>query len=380
MKARVLLLSAVVLSVLLIVPTWAQNEGGGGGVKPSNTSDTTYRRKFPTPAKRTVPKRIAARKTAAEYESEGDRLYDQKDYDSALLAYQAAAKLKPTYRSMYRIGWLQNDFGQYSAALAALDRAIAIDSTQSGAYTEKGYAHRRLNQFPQAIAAFQRSISLYPEGYVAPYELGSIYSEQKNYSEAERYLLQSIRNNSENANAYEELGVVQRRQGRDNEAIRSFNRAISLDPQASGAYMGLGDVYFYNKEDYASANDAYLKGLELDPDNRVAAYNVGYGFNDMSRFTDAIPWLQKAIKLKADYVEARAELGFAQLKLKRFPAALTTLRTAVSMNNNFDTSHYYLGQVYVLTGDRQGAMNEYRELQRLHSTYAGRLMDMINKM
>src|SRR4051794_30797476 len=90
----------------------AQNEGGGGGGrKPSSTSDSSYRRKFPTPVKRTVPKRIAPKKTAAEYEAEGDSYYDQKDYDSALVAYQSAVKLKPTYNALYRIGWLQNDFG-----------------------------------------------------------------------------------------------------------------------------------------------------------------------------------------------------------------------------------------------------------------------------
>jgi len=379
MKAWLIAIFALIVPIGITHTAFAQAEGGGGG-GPKSTNDTTVKRKVKPPVKRTAPKRIAPMKTAAQYEAEGDRLYNANDYDSALVAYQSAVKLKPTYNSVYRIGWLYNDFGQYAEALPWLNRAISMDSSQSRAYTEKGYAHRHLNQIDQAVAAFKRALDLNSDEYVAPYELGTIYNERKDYSQAEQYLLQAIRNKDDYADAYEELGSVQRRQGRYNEAIRSYNKAIQLDSQDSGSYMGLGDVYFYGTQEYGKSIDPYLKGLALDADNYVAAYNVGYSLNDTSQFTDAIPWLQKAIKLKPDYVEARAELGFAQLKLRRYPAAATTLRAALQMNNDFDTSHYYMGQVYVLTGDRQSAMSEYRELQRLHSQYASNLMNMINKM
>jgi tetratricopeptide (TPR) repeat protein len=376
---RKLLIVAIVLVSAAAVRISAQAEGGGGSVSRS-TNDTTVKRKVRPPVKRTVPKRIAVMKTAGQYEAEGDRLYNAKDYDSALVAYQSAAKLKPTYNSVYRIGWLYNDFGQYADALPWLNRAVAMDSSQSRAFTEKGYAHRHLDQVDQAVAAFKRALDLNSEEYVAPYELGTIFSERKQYEQAEQYLLQAIRNKADYADAYEELGSVQRHQGRNDEAVRTFNKAIELDSQDSGSYMGLGDVYFYGTKEYDKAAAAYVRGLQLEPDNQVAAYNVGYAYNDNGRFVDAIPYLQSAIKVKPDYVEARAELGFAQLKLRRYPAAATTLRAALQMNNDFDTSHYYLGQVYVLTADRQSAMNEYRELQRLHSQYATNLMNMINKM
>jgi tetratricopeptide (TPR) repeat protein len=373
------LIFAIVLTAASAVQTSAQAEGGGGG-GPKPTNDTTVKRKVRPPVKRNAPKRIAPMKTAAQYEAEGDRLYDAKDYDSALVAYQSAVKLKPTYNSVYRIGWLYNDFGQYADALPWLNRAISMDSSKSRAYTEKGYAHRHLNQIDQAEEAFKRALALNSDEYVAPYELGTIYSERKDYAQAEQYLLQAIRNKDDYADAYEELGAVQRRQGRNDEAIRTFNKAIELDSQDSGSYMGLGDVYFYGTKEYDKAAAVYVKGLQLEPDNQVAAYNVGYAYNDNGRYVDAIPYLQTAIRLKPDYVEARAELGFAQLKLQRYPAAINTLRAALNMNNDFDTSHYYLGQVYVHTGDRQSAMSEYRELQRLHSQYASNLMNMINKM
>jgi len=377
MKERFIPVVLITLSLGIAHVALSQVEAGGGNAP---KVDSTFKRKWRPPAKHTAPKRIVARKTTADYEAEGDKFYDQKDYDSALIAYESAVKLKPTFHSLYRIGWIHNEFGEFNDALLSLDRAIALDSSQYAAYTEKGYAHRRLSQFDAAIAAFKRSIALKPTDYIAPYELGSIYNETKNYSEAERYLRQAIRNKSDYANAYEELGVVQRRQGRYDDAIDSFNEAISLDSQDSGPYMGLGDVYFYGKKDYEKSIDPYLKGLNLEPDNHVAAYNVGFAYNDIGEYAEALPWLEKALKLKANYNEARAEIGFANMKLQRYPAALTVLRAAVAADRNFDTAHYYLGQVYVHTGNRTAATAEYRELQRLKSEYADRLMKMIQQM
>jgi tetratricopeptide (TPR) repeat protein len=379
MKKRYLSVALVMLGFGIAYTAPSQTEAGGGASNSSKV-DSTFKRKWRPPAKHTAPKRIVARKTGTDYEAEGDRFYEQKDYDSALVAYGSAVKLKPTFHSLYRIGWIHNEFGEFSEALTSLDQAIALDSSQYAAYTEKGYAHRRLNQFDPAIAAFKRSIALKPTDYIAPYELGSIYNETKNYSEAERYLRQAIRNKSDYANAFEELGIVQRRQGRYDDAISSFNEAISLDSEDSGSYMGLGDVYFYGKKDYQKAIDAYLKGLNLDSDNYDAAYNVGYAYNDIGEYAEALPWLEKVLKLKPNHNEARAEVGFANMKLQHYPAAATVLRAAIAADRDYDTAHYYLGQVYVHTGNRTAATTEYRELQRLKSQYAEKLMKMIQDM
>ena len=377
MKACFISIAVALLFVLSCITVSAQVEGGGGG---GGAKPDAFKRKFRAPTKRTAPKRIAVRKTAAEYEAEGDRYYDQKDKDSALVAYQTAARMKPTFHSLFRIGWLENDFGEFAKALPPLDQAIAIDSSQFAAYTEKGYAHRRLDQLDEAIAAFKTSISLNGQDHIAPYELGSLYREKKMYPEAERYLQQSLRIKPDNAKALNELGAVQRHRGKNDEAINSFNRAIELAPDDSEPYMGLGDTYFYGTSDYEKAVDAYVQGLQREPDNEVAAYNVGFSYNDLGQFQNALTYLNKAVQLKPGYVEARAEMGFAQMKLKRYNEALVTLRSAVAAKPSFDTSHYYLGQVYVHTGNRTSAMNEYRELQRLNSDYADKLMKMIDQM
>src|SRR4051812_19933651 len=97
-------ISSATMIVGTVFTAAAQTEGGGGGRASISfsTTDTTVKRRSRPAAKRTAPKKIAPQKTAAEYEAEGNRLYDQKDYDSALVAYQNAARLKPSFQSLYR--------------------------------------------------------------------------------------------------------------------------------------------------------------------------------------------------------------------------------------------------------------------------------------
>jgi tetratricopeptide (TPR) repeat protein len=487
MKDLVSLLTAVAVTLMIgtVISVVAQQEGGGGGRASISFSaaDTSVKRRAKPAVKRTVPKRIPIKKSAAEYEAEANRLYEQKDYDSALVAYQNASRLKPSFNSFYRTGWLHNDFDEYDKAVLALDQAIALDSTQSVAFAEKGYALRRLKRNDEAIAALKMAISLDPQASIAPFELGALYNEAGKYVEAIRYLRQAIQNRSDYVEAYSELGLAQRRQGRFNDALDSFNTAIRLGPEDSDGYMGLGDVYFYGLKDYSKAIDPYVKGLSYEPDNRVALYNVGYSLNDIERYADALGYLEKAVQLKADDYKSYAEIGYANLQLKnavaaiagyqkalqykpdhatslfgigdvnydiykkydvaveyykkglvydpenasalyrlgfsyndlglydqaisallkvrslrpgwktvpnelgyaylmqkRYDEAASMLKQAIALDRDYQLPHYYLGQTYCGTGNKAAATAEYRELQRLNSQYATKLNDLIRKM
>src|SRR5213080_833069 len=100
MKDLVSLLTAVAVTLMIgtVISVVAQQEGGGGGRASISFSaaDTSVKRRAKPAVKRTVPKRIPVRKSGAEYEAEANRLYEQKDYDSALVAYQNASRLKPS--------------------------------------------------------------------------------------------------------------------------------------------------------------------------------------------------------------------------------------------------------------------------------------------
>ena len=378
MKAHHKFFAVVLVGLIAAVGVIAQTEGGGR-VAGSGGADSTFKPKVRAVAKHTVPKRTTrAGKTAAQYEAEANKFYDDKDYDSALVAYQSAVNIRPSANSLYRIGWIQNDFGEFDKALVALERATAIDPAYASAFLEKGYALRRLKRVSEAAVALKKCIQLNPQSSIGHYELGVLYFDQGQFENSVSMLQKATSIRPDYQDAYEELGIALRRAGRNDEAIDALNRAIELDPEAGNAYMGLGDVYYYGTKDYSKAIDAYIKGLEYDKDNHVAAFNIGWSYNDLGNFDDAITYLDEATRLKPDYLSALNELGYANMKLKRYPAATAALRRSIEIDQKNGIAHYYLGQVHLATNNRGAALAEYRQLQTLGSDYAPKLYKMIN--
>jgi len=309
MKISVISIAFLILLLGCTTALVAQAEGGGGH---SGNPDPTYKPRSKPVVRRTVPRRVVPKKTAAEYEAEGDSYYDKQDYDSALAAYESAARLKPSYHALYRTGWIYNDRQEYTEALRPLTQAVGLSSNPYNAYVEIGYAYRKLENADQAMTAYRK--------------------------------------------------------------------ALEYQPRGAFALFGMGDVYFEISKKYDTSADYYRQGLAVESDNATALYRLGYAYNDMGQYNRAIDALNQSRQLKPDWVINMNELGYAYKQLKRYDEAADVLREAVATDRDNQLAHYYLGQVYVITGNRSGANGEYRELQRLNSEYAAKLIGLIQKM
>lgn len=338
---------AFAIGILFGDAAFGQTAGGGRADPEPTRADTRVRRSTKPVVRRTPPKRVVpAARTAESYQAEGDKFYESGDHDSALAAYEAAVKIKPLLKSLYRIGWIYNEFEEYQKALLALDRAAAIGPNESAIFLEIGYAQRRLKQNDKAAAALKRSLALNPNSAIANYELGALYNDLGQYREAIPLLNASIANRTDHSDTYEELGFAQRKLGMNNEAIASYRRAIQLDPQNTGALMGLGDAYFYGTKQNREAIAAYLEGLKLSPANYIAAHNVAYAYNETGNYNEAIRWAAEALKHKRDYYQAHAETGYAYLKLGQGDNAIAAYRRALQIKPDHAASHFGIGDVY----------------------------------
>lgn len=346
-KGFYLLSFASLFALASCIDGFAQQSGGGRAEPEPVRTESRVRRVTKPAVKRTAPKRtVTTAKTAETLEAEADKLFDSGDHDSALAVYQSAVKVKPLLKSLYRIGWIHNEFEQYSEALIALNRAAAIGPNEAVVFLEKGYAHRRLKQNNEALAALKKSVTLDPKSYIATYELGALHNDLGQYRDAVTSLSQSVANRSDYSESYEELGFAQRKLGLNNEAIISFRNSIRIDATNSGAFMGLGDAFFYGTKNYNEALDPYLKGLEYAPENQIAAYNVAWIYNENKNYTEALRWANRAIKIKPDYYQAYSEIGYANTKLGRTDAAMAAYQTALRYKPDDANSHFGIGDIY----------------------------------
>jgi tetratricopeptide (TPR) repeat protein len=102
-------------------------------------------------------------KTAQDWVTEGNALYNLKHYEEAIATYNEAIRFDPKYALAHNNkGAALNDLKRYEDAIAAYDLAIRLDPKYTLAYNNKGNALFKLKRYDDAIAAYDLAILLDP--------------------------------------------------------------------------------------------------------------------------------------------------------------------------------------------------------------------------
>jgi tetratricopeptide (TPR) repeat protein len=359
----------------------------------------------------------------------GYALRHVKRYDEAIARFRAALVTKPDYvEALYQIGWINNDRERYSAAVSELNRAINARNQYPEAYAEVGYSYKKLGRYAEAEAAYRQAVTQKPGYSDAHVSLGDLYFYNlKKYKEAADSYERGLGADTDNATALYNLGWSYNDLGNYNRALASLRRAAALQPSDSkiqvesgyayrklgeaetanperansfyrqavnaykegirlkndsvSAYTGLGDVYYYSMKQYSEAADAYAAAARLSSnsaDPRVL-FNLGWSYNDLKRYGEAITVLRQAVSLKPENAEAHNELGWSYQQQQQFNDAIAAYREAVRLKPDYALAHYNLGLVLMGAGRRREAMAEQQTLQALDRTRADKLLAAINQ-
>ena len=196
--------------------------------------------------------------------------------------------------------------------------------------------------------------------------------------------------------AHYELANALLAQERIDEAEPHFAEARRLKPRWAGAHSGLGDVLL-RRGDVAGAISAYERALELAPRNARTRANLGNALIDAGRSDEAVAELRRALRnsdddLRAevlallasalaaggqleqaidhyrralerepDYAEARANLGFALIRIGSIAAAQRELERAAELGVSGVDLHLGLAEGARQLGRPTQAVRHYRE-------------------
>ncbi len=155
-------------------------------------------------------------------------------------------------RDSLRYAWAWHTYGldlsstgRFEDALAAYDRALALDPDDFCAHSNRGAALLALGRFEDALAAFDRALALDPD----------------------------------NAAIHTNRGAALHALGRFEDALAAFDRALALDPGFAAAHENKGIVM-------AVIGDFDRALAELDAASRLAPTGAGAG----SAWAGAILW------------------------------------------------------------------------------------------
>jgi tetratricopeptide (TPR) repeat protein len=159
--------------------------------------------------------------------------------------------------------------GEYGAALAELDRAIALDPKSSRAYAWRGYVYRWRNEYDRALADVNEAIRL----------------------------------DSKNANALSIRGAVLSIKGDNDKAVADVTAAIRLSPNESVYWNNRGFVY-NNKNDYDLAIDDLNEAIRLDSKSAFAYKNRGTSYEKKNQLQKALNDYESAVQINPKLQEA----------------------------------------------------------------------------
>lgn len=115
------------------------------------------------------------------------------------------------------------------------------------------------------------------------------------------------------------------------EAIKMYMRVLELDPQHAAAQINLGTL-FYNRQDFAKAEQFYRQAIASDPRYALAYFDLGNVLDETGRLPEAVKAYSSALLLAPTYADAHYNLALAFEKLKLARKALRHWQTYVRLD------------------------------------------------
>ena len=137
------------------------------------------------------------------------------------------------------------------------------------------------------------------------------------------------------------------------EALAELAKSRELDPGYS--FDATEAATYYQVRDYQGLLEAGRKELASNPEEWLAHYFLGTGFEGLGRPAEAIPEYQKAIKISDGDQDAAAALAHAYAVAGRKNEAVKILRDLEQKSRTEYVSPYMIATIYAGLGDKQKA-------------------------
>ena len=152
-------------------------------------------------------------------------------------------------------------------------------------------------------------------------------------------------------------GAALSNSGKHDEAIAKFNLVLADMPKCTECHVNIGATYAM-KKDYAQAEAAYKKALELDPNSSDAYFGLAAIYNDQKKFTEAQAMSAEATKRAggaagaggAPNADGLYNQGVIAWNANDFAKAQEHFAAAAAANPNHAEAHFMLGRTNLNLG------------------------------
>lgn len=202
------------------------------------------------------------------------------------------------------------------------------------AHHNLGTAYLRSGRHNMALAEYKAALKLMPKDYNIMYDIGLVYL---------------LWNNPE-------------------EAIPYFENVLELKPDYAAAINSLGNAYL-SMQDYDSAIAYYdqISDEIIYATPYMPMANKGLAYFNKGDYAKAEECYKAALKMEPEYINALVLLGQLQTETGNTKEALKNLQKAMRIESA-PVVQYYLAMAYVQDGDKNNAIKNLESILRVAAT------------
>jgi tetratricopeptide (TPR) repeat protein len=319
--------------------------------------------------------------------------------DQAGDGFALIVKDAPQFAEAYlNLGLVREEQGRHDDAIASFQKALALKPRLRGANLFLGVAQFRSNQLDLAIVALRKETAAYPRDANAWMWLGVVQLEKGDGQGAADALDKAAKLSPDNVDILyhrgrahlfvsnesyarmfkadpkswrvrELLAEANASAERHTDAIAEYEAAIKLAPNEPRLHEELGTQYRLAGK-MEEAEQAYLKELEIDPENVTAQYKLGVIAIEKGDPARGKSLIEIALRVRPDLQHSEYNLGRAEMLLGNDAVAAQHFERATTAANSdpdiTEQSWYQLGVVYRRlhrTDEAQKAMAAFQKLK-----------------
>lgn len=290
---------------------------------------------------------------------DAQRYLDDQKYPEAARELLAAISINPRIRGeFYQLGFALFQANRFAEAEQAFNKELQFQPPDAYSLYYLGRIRLEAGQRGQAIAFFEQSLEA-GEVLDVRQRLASGYLALNLVDEAIQFLEASVRVRPEDGGLHYLLGRGYQRKGKAGPARAEMDAATRWKNKTRASMESLtrlrSALAKHNEADAIAVTSEL--GDSQDPDVLLAA---AITLGQAGLHQEALPFLEKTVRLRTDLPEAHYDLGRAYLALKDTQRAQPELQRAAELKPGFYEAEVLLGTLLADAGDSEQAIKHMR--------------------
>lgn len=203
------------------------------------------------------------------------------------------------------------------------------------------------------------SIAKFPESILLKEQLIQLYRDRADFDNALETVDQALKKDSSNDRLWDIKATLHFENDDTLPAISAYETALRINP-VPRYFILLGSLYAQTKNSRALYMADFLLQTKIAGTDKEALFIKGLYYNYSGEKNRAISFFDKCLNLDYTFMFAYREKGIALYDMGRYPEAIAVLNKAVTLQNNFDEGHYWLGRCLEKINKPADAIEAYK--------------------